>query len=283
MLRSLLTLAAGAACLTLSQYSHAQSSNGLPLWEAGVGTVGLTMPAYPGASVRSSRILPFPILIYRGEVLRADQSGIGARLLRTDRMEFDIGLAGALPTRADDVPERAGMPELGGMFEFGPRLKLRLAQPSALSSVRFELPLRAVFEARSGIHRRGYSVEPKLAYEVRDARANWTLEANLSAVWADKALQRHFYDVAPQYVLPWRPAYSAGAGLLLTRLGLYGTRRINRDVRLFGYVRLESYAGAANRDSYLHRRDTGTAAGIGVMWTLGRSNRLVGAPASGVD
>lgn len=280
MRRSLLNLAACAASLSLPLTVSAQDRPGLPLWEAGIGSAALSMPAYPGASVRSSRILPFPILIYRGEVLRADQSGIGARLFQSERAEFDVGLAGALPVEADDVPERVGMPELGGMFEFGPRLKLRLAQPSALSNVRFELPLRAVFEARGGIHHRGYSIEPKLAYEVRDARAAWTLEANLSAVWADGQLQRHFYEVAPQYVAPGRPAYAADGGLLLTRVGLYGTRRINDDVRLLGYVRLESYSGAANRASPLHRRDTGSAAGVGVMWTLGRASRMAGAPAA---
>lgn len=272
-----------AAFLLSAPLCHAQQASALPLWEVGLGAAGLSMPAYPGASERSSRLLPFPYLIYRGEILRAGQEGINARLFNTDRVQFDIGLAGSLPADADDVPERAGMPDLGAMFEFGPRLKLKLAQPSAMSAVRFELPLRAVFEARSGVHRRGWSIEPKLAYEVRDARANWTLEANLSALWADTRLQSHFYEVAPQYVLPWRERYSAGSGLLLTRLGLFGTRRLHEDVRLFGYVRLESYAGAENRASPLHRRDTGLAGGVGVIWTFARASRMASARASRVD
>jgi len=44
-------------------------------------------------------------------------------------------------------------------------------------------------------------------------------------------------------------------------------------VRLFGYVRYESYAGSANRDSPLHLKNSGTSAGIGFAWTLARSSR----------
>ena len=66
----------------------------LPLWEAGIGAAAFSTPAYPGADARSNRGLALPFLIYRGKVFRADQTGIGARLLNTDKVEFDIGFAG---------------------------------------------------------------------------------------------------------------------------------------------------------------------------------------------
>ncbi|KAK0329718.1 hypothetical protein LTR94_035612, partial [Friedmanniomyces endolithicus] len=116
-----LKAAIAAACLIPSLHASAQSpelapaSAGLPLWEFGVGAFGLTAPAYPGADDRNNRVLPVPYLLYRGEVLRADQSGIGARLFRSDRLEFDVGLAGALPSDSDDVEIRAGMPNLGAL------------------------------------------------------------------------------------------------------------------------------------------------------------------------
>ena len=93
--------AIAAACLIPSVHANAQSvgQGDLPLWEFGVGAFGLTAPAYPGADHRNNRVLPLPYLLYRGEVLRADQSGIGARLFRSDRLEFDVGLAGALRKR----------------------------------------------------------------------------------------------------------------------------------------------------------------------------------------
>ena len=271
--------AIAAACLIPSVHANAQSvgQGDLPLWEFGVGAFGLTAPAYPGADDRNNRVLPLPYLLYRGEVLRADQSGIGARLFRSDRLEFDVGLAGALPSDSDNVDIRAGMPDLGALFEFGPRLKIRVAdidQGSQMRSrLRAELPLRAVIEARGGLRRQGWTFEPKLAYETRGERGLWSVEGNVSVVFGDKRINRYFYEVQPQYANASRAAYGADAGLMLTRVGLFATRQLNPDVRLFGFVRYESYAGSANRDSPLHIKNSGTSAGIGFAWTLARSSR----------
>jgi len=270
-----LKAAIAAACLFPALHAHAQTPTGasLPLWEFGLGAAALSTPAYPGADDRTTRVLPIPFLLYRGEVLRADQSGIGARLFRSDRLEFDVGLSGALPSDSDDVEARAGMPDLGALFEFGPRLKIRVADIDATSRLRAELPLRAVIEARGGLRRQGWTFEPKLAYETRGERGLWSFEANTSVVFGDKRINRYFYEVAPQYATASRDAYSADAGLVLARVGLFATRQLNPDVRLFGYVRYESYAGSANRDSPLHLKNSGTSAGIGFAWTLARSSR----------
>ncbi len=268
-----LKAALGAACLTLPLAAAAQSSpdSNLPLWELGLGAAALSTPSYPASDERESRLLVVPSVIYRGEILRADRSGINARLFHSDRAELDVGFAGALPSDSDDVDERAGMPDFGPMIEFGPRLKLRLADLGANRRLRLELPLRAVIEARGGLHGRGYTFEPRLAYEVAGEGRRWTLEANLSAVLGDRKINRHFYEVAPQYATAARPAHAADAGLLLSRLGLFGSRYLNEDVRLFGYLRFESYKGTANRESPLHVKDSGVSGGVGVLWTFKRS------------
>ena len=265
--------AASAACLILPLAAQAQTGaeRNLPLWEIGVGAAALSTPSYPGSDERENRVLPFPNIIYRGQVLRADRSGVNARLFSSDRAELDVGFAGALPSDSEDVDERAGMPDLGPLVEFGPRLKLRLADLGGNRRLRLELPLRAVIEARGGLHGRGYTFEPRLAYEMAGERRAWTLETNLSVVLGDRRINRHFYEVAPQYATATRPAYTADSGLLLTRLGLFGSRRLNEDVRVFGYLRFESYKGSANRESPLHVKDSGVSGGVGVMWTFKRS------------
>ncbi|MFC0251195.1 MipA/OmpV family protein [Massilia consociata] len=268
-----LKAALAAACLIFPAAAFAQTDpeRDLPLWELGVGSAALSTPAYPGADARESRLLVFPNIVYRGQILRADRSGINARLFRSDQVELDIGFAGALPSDSDDVDEREGMPDLGPLVEFGPRLKVRLADLGGNRRLRAELPLRAVIEARGGLHNRGYTFEPRLAYEMAGEGGLWTLETNLSVVLGDRKIHRHFYEVAPQHVTATRPAHAADAGLLLTRLGLFGSRRIDEDVRVFGYLRYESYKGAANRDSPLHVKDNGVSGGVGVMWTFKRS------------
>jgi len=267
--------AIAAACLILATNASAQTSpeRNLPLWEIGLGGAALSTPSYPGSDERESRLLVFPNIVYRGEILRADRSGIAARLFRSDRAELDVGFAGALPSDSDEVDERAGMPDLGPLLEFGPRLKLRLLELGNNRRLRAEFPLRAVIEARGGLHGRGTTFEPRLAYEMAGERALWTLETNLSVVLGDRRINRHFYEVAPQYVTAMRPAYAADAGLIATRLGLFGSRRLDEDIRLFGYLRFETYKGAANRDSPLHVKDGGVSGGLGVMWTFKRSGR----------
>lgn len=259
-----------AACLFAPAF--AQDAARQPLWEAGIGAGWVDTPAYPGANTQSHRGLVVPFLIYRGEVLRSDQQGIGARLLHSDTTEFDIGFAASLPAHSTDVGARAGMPDLGTLIEFGPRLKLRLADIGARGRLRFELPLRAVMEVKSGVRRQGWTIEPRLVYGTRDDAGKWSGEAQLGAVFGDTRINRYFYAVQPQFATANRPAYDARGGLMLVRTGLFGYYRIDRDLRAFGFTRYETYAGAANRDSPLLKKSTGFSVGIGLAYTLGRSH-----------
>jgi outer membrane protein len=261
-----------ALAITLPAFAQQSATPVLPLWEAGIVGGAVSTPAYPAADDRSSRLLALPYLIYRGEILRSDASGIGARLLRTDRVEFDVGFAASLPARSDHVAARAGMPDLGFLGEFGPRLKVFLVNPTPTSRLRLDLPLRAVMEFRGGVRRRGTTFEPRLVFETREAGSPWSYDASLGLVIGDSGINRYFYEVAPQYATAARPAYQARSGLMLVRAGLSASYKLNQDVRLFGFVRGESYAGAANRDSPLARQSTGGSIGVGFAWTLGRSS-----------
>lgn len=244
-----------------------------PLWEVGVAGFAASTPAYPGSEDTSRRGLVVPFFIYRGEVLRADQGGIGARLVKNERFEFDVGLAASLPARSDDVDARAGLPDLGTLVEFGPRVKVRVAQFTPASRLRLDLPLRTVIEARSGLRTQGFTFEPKLVYELRGPQGLWSFDANVGLVVGDRKINRYFYEVRPEYATAARPAYDADAGLMLVRAGVSGSRQINPDVRVFGFVRMDSYANAANRDSPLMKRDTGTSVGGGFAWTIKRSSQ----------
>ena len=243
----------------------------LPLWELGVLGGTASTPAYPGSSNRSSRGIVLPFLIYRGKVFRSDQSGIGLRLIRGEAVELDVGLAASLPARSDDVPARAGMPNLGTLLEVGPRLKVRMADFGESGKVRLDLPLRAVIEARGGVRTQGWTFEPKVVYENRSATGSWTFDANIGAVVGDRKINRYFYEVAPQYALADRRAYRADAGLMLVRTGASASYMINKDLRVFGFVRYETYANAANKDSPLMKQTNGSSAGFGFAWTFKRS------------
>jgi outer membrane scaffolding protein for murein synthesis (MipA/OmpV family) len=251
--------------------SAQQQAPDLPLWEVGLFGGAAATPAYPGAEDHSTRALVLPLLIYRGKVLRADRSGIGARLINTDRVELDLGFALSLPARSDDVAARAGMPDVNSLLEFGPRLKVLLAEPSSTSRVRLELPLRVPVELTSGFPRQGLVFEPRLVFETRDETGKWQGDASLGAVFGNARLNQYFYEVAPQYANAARPVYQATGGLMMTRLGLSLSRRLSPDWRVFGFTRYDNYTHAANRDSPLFRRNSGLSVGAGFTWTAYRS------------
>jgi outer membrane scaffolding protein for murein synthesis (MipA/OmpV family) len=269
----------GAVALAVTLPAFAPQAPVQPLWEVGVFGGAVSTPAYPASEDRSSRLLALPFLLYRGEVLRSDTSGIGARLLHTEQVEFDVGFAASLPAHSDNVEARRGMPDLGFLGEFGPRVKVFLANPTPTSRLRLELPLRAVMEVRGGVRRQGTTFEPRLVYEAREKGGPWSYGANVGVVFGDGRINRYFYEVAPQFATASRPAYHAHAGLMLMRVGLSASYKLNPDVSLFGFVRGESYAGAANHNSPLYRQNTGASIGAGFAWTLGRSSEPArGAP-----
>ena len=128
-----------------------------------------------------------------------------------------------------------------------------------------------VFEVKGGARQQGYAFEPRLVYEERALASGWGFGANVSAVISDARLGRYFYEVAPEFANGGRPAYQAKAGLIVTRLGVSMSYKVSPDLSLFAFVRAESYAGSANRDSPLYQRRASTAAGLAFAWTLARS------------
>jgi outer membrane protein len=265
-----ISLVLGAVLLAASMAAQAQDS-GLPLWEVGVFGGAASSPAYPGAQEKTSRALVIPTFIYRGEVFRSDRGGIGARLMRTNDLELDVGFAGSLPSDSNDTTVRKGMTDLGTLIEFGPRVKWTLARPAPGSQVRLELPVRAVLEFNNGLNGQGLAFEPKLVFEARQVAGGWGLSASASLVWGDRKLNNYFYGVAPQFATSSRPAFDAQSGLIATRAGVSTSKEITPDVNVFGFVRYETYSGAANLASPLHVASNGSSFGIGLSWTLGRS------------
>ena len=99
-------------CAVFSGLANAQVEPNLevtdrPLWEAGLSGIGVSSPAYPGAADRTSRGLLLPWFIYRGPIFRADESTVGARLLKTETVQFDVGFAAARQSLRQIEPFRS--------------------------------------------------------------------------------------------------------------------------------------------------------------------------------
>lgn len=244
-----------------------------PLWEVGVFGFGVSQPAYPGAAERVQRAFGLPFFIYRGKYFRADENTVGVRALKTPTTELDIGFAGSFGARSTDVEIRRGMPSVGTLFEFGPRLKVNLPAPMPGSRLRVELPLRAVLDVSDSFQGRGFSFEPELNLSLRTAGGT-RLGAKVGMIFGDRKLNDYLYGVAPQYANVTRPAYQGQAGLTATRLGLSTASSLGRDWELFTFARYDTVRGAANEASPLVRKSGGPSVGIGLAWTFWRSERM---------
>lgn len=251
----------------------ARAAEPKPLWEVGLGGIAVSQQAYPGADEHVDRWLALPYFIYRGPVLRAERGSVGLRAVNTDRYEVDVGFSAAFGSRSSDVAARAGMPDLGTLVEFGPRVKWKLGEGPGGSHWRASLPLRGVFDISHGFAYKGLSLEPEIALEDRSA-GNWTWDVKLSAIFGNASLANTFYAVPDAYVTATRSGYDARAGFITTRLGINLSRRVTPDLRLLTFLRVDSVAGATNEDSPLVRRTTGATVGVGVLWTFMRSPEM---------
>ena len=135
--------------LALPGLATAQDRSALPLWELGLFGGAVSQQAYPGAEQQVNRALVLPWFIYRGEFLRADRDTLGLRAFKSQDLELDIGVAGAFGSRADDIDARRGMPDLGTLMEFGPRLTWKLGE-AAGGRWRVQLPVRGVYDLTDG-------------------------------------------------------------------------------------------------------------------------------------
>lgn len=274
LLVSLALLAMGARAQEAPQAPPVPPATGKPLWELGVVGFGSSQQAYPGSAVRTHRGLVLPYAIYRGEFWRVDRDTVGLRAVKTPTFELDVGFAGSFGTRSDELPARSGMPDLGTLVEFGPRVKWHLGAGPAGSRLRAEAALRGVLDLSDGLAYRGLAFEPRLVLENR-SRSGWNHSASVGLVAGNRRLGDTLYGVAPEFATANRPAFVADSGLVAWRLGLATSKSLNRDWLLFGFARLDSVAGAANRASPLVEQRSGATVGLGLSYTWARSSTLV--------
>lgn len=250
--------------------AHAQDGAPLPLWELGVFGMGLRQQAYPGSSQQIDRALVLPFFIYRGQYFRADRGGVGLRAVKTDTVEVDVGASGAFGSNSNDIEARQGMPDLGTLVEFGPRVKWHLGSGPGKGRWRAELALRGVFDLTDKLKDKGLSLEPELIFE-RSTGGGLRYGTSVGLVFGDARLTDTFYGVAPTYATAARPAYTAHSGLIMARLSLNLSQRLSPNLRVFGFARLTSVDGAANTASPLVRQNTGSTLGFGLLYTFSRS------------
>jgi outer membrane protein len=274
MIRRIAPLMLGAA---MSLPAQAQQ---LPVFEVGIAGGGGTIPAYPASSQNRWRGLAVPYMIYRGDIFRADDSGMRARASLADDIELSVSASGGFQAASSDVTARAGMPDLDWLGEVGPNLRFILwrdQDEAAPARIVVDTPLRAVFSTDwSSVSFRGFTFSPDIAYErlhlfSRHAR----LRVAAGALFGTDAYTDYFYSVEPEYARPGRPAYEASAGYVGARLTLSYRLPLTERLSVVVGGRVENFTGAANADSPLYRSRWNGSLVAGFAFSLWRSEATV--------
>lgn len=252
----------------------AQDGEAQPLWEVGAMSLLMSQQAYPGSGQQLERGLLLPYVVYRGDLLRVDRDNVGLRKILSPDVRLDLGFAAAFGAGSDEIDARRGMPDLGTLVEFGPRIQWTLARDANHGRWRADFPLRGVFDATNHFIDKGMALEPELVYQ-RSARAGWSYGGGLGLLLGDQRLADTLYGVAPAYATPNRSAYTAQAGLIATRLSLYAGKAFTPHLRITAFTRVDSVAGAANQSSPLVQKTTGASVGLFITYTMAQSQTLV--------
>lgn len=250
-----------------------------PLWEAGLGVGGLSLPHYRGSDQSEVFAAPIPYAVYRGELLRYDREGLRGLFFRTDRVDLDVSADAALPINDDDNT-RAGMDDLAPVLEIGPSINVRLWESAARHRyLTARLPLRAAVAINSdlGVSHQGWSFAPNLYYEDNAAGFSgaWRRTVSLGPVFSDRAYHAYYYDVPAQdAIAETRPEFRVPGGYSGARLSFASARRFG--ALWFGlFVRVDRLDGASFADSPLVDRRMSVTAGAGVSWVFAESQRRV--------
>jgi MipA family protein len=251
-----------------------------PLWEVGIFNFVATLPDYRGADESTLYAFPLPYLVYRGEHLRATREGIRGIFYQNRWIETSISVSGNPPVNKDNQA-RAGMPRLHAIGELGPSLKWYFLGRDPQNKLYLQISARA---ASSVAFDRG----PRLAYQgiaggvsavyydqgsLRHLGIRYHLTVGVS--FGDAAYHRYFYDVAPAYATPDRPAYSAPAGYGGFSLAASMQYEITRHVALGLYSRWDNVSGAVFAHSPLVKANDTVTIGAALILKPWRSSRLV--------
>jgi outer membrane scaffolding protein for murein synthesis (MipA/OmpV family) len=272
----------GALCILLPMTfaaADAVASEGdkaLPLWEVGIGGALYNQPNYPGSDVRSTTSFPFPYLVYRGERLRIDRSLQGI-LFESQRLKLDV-TAGANPlVKSEGSDAREGMPDLNPTVSVGPRLNLMLSPRGLPYNVWGRLAVRAVFSVDTSgwdIRQQGWVLDTSVRYQrpLLGEKLRLSLEADIA--FADQAYAAYYYDVAPAFATPARPAYSAGSGYAGANLAAGLDGRWGR-WRWSVYGAYENLDGTVFANSPLVESKNDFSVGFTIGWVFWQSKRTV--------
>lgn len=241
----------------------------LPKLDVGLAFGAFYNSDYPGSDESRLRTITLPYIIYRGEIVRNDNSGLRGIFVNNPSLEFNLSAGAAFPARSSENDARTGMPDLDWMGQIGPQLVLHLNKSKA---VRWDLlvPIRWVFstDLRSWDSRGAlFNPEIRVRGGVPFDRYMF-ISFSAGPVWTTESLSDYIYEVPSNYAAAERPAYDAVAGYSGIESVLSVNRKLSDDFLIYLGVGKNFFAQSKNRKSPLLRDVENELYFIGLSWSL---------------
>jgi outer membrane protein len=259
--------------------AHISRAEDLPLWEAGLGFAGLSLPDYRGSDQQRFYVLPLPYLVYRGDFLRLDSKGLSGLIFHSERVQLNLSVDAWVSAKSTKNTARSGMPDLDPTVQVGPALEICLAKDTNSERVvQLRLPVRAVIATDlSRWNSVGFVVNPQLTLDWGNIGpgGGWNFGLAVGPLFATEPYHDYYYEVAPRFAVPGvRPAYDARAGYSGSLLILSVTKRFGHF--WFGaFARYDELSGAVFANSPLMRTEHSWMTGFGFAWVFAESKTLV--------
>ena len=72
----------------------------LPAWELGIGLAYTRLPDYRGSDEAHGYVLPFPLIVYRGDFFKSDREGVRAQFLDSRYVEIELSAGATVPVNS---------------------------------------------------------------------------------------------------------------------------------------------------------------------------------------
>jgi outer membrane scaffolding protein for murein synthesis (MipA/OmpV family) len=273
---------APSVALTLLLAAAGAQADGVmkPLWELGLFNFVASIPDYRGSDESTLYAFPLPYLVYRGERLRATREGVRGILYQDSRFETSLSAFGNPPVSRDNEA-REGMPDLDALVELGPSVKWFFRGRDPLDKLYLQLSARAAasisFQSGPQMRYQGITGGLDAVYsnqsQWRDLGIRYRLTAGIVA--GDAGYHRYFYEVAPAYATPERPAYGAEAGYGGFSLSASMQYDLAPRLAIGFYSRWDNLDGAVYADSPLVKTQNNFVIGAALILKPLRSDTLV--------
>lgn len=224
-------------------------------WGLAAGTGWIT--DYPGAAQGRMRYLVMPA--FHSKYITVDrQDGARAHLVNERRIKFSVSFSFLLPTSAQDIPVRKGMPNLDLILQLGPELQLYFLRSSTFN-IYLRLPIRFIVatDFKSDFDYLQWTFAPSLRTEYNFGAKYGKLGTRLEFDFASARYQSYFYQVDAKYSTPDRPAYNAKMGIMEYIVGLQYSYDYLMPVTFSASANIYLMRDAVNRNSPLHLKSEG--------------------------